>query len=115
ATATISNAGALTTSDYRLQYDGVNYNVTRLSDGAVTTFAAFPQTIDGVDFDLTAGAVAGDVFMIRPTVAGAAGFNVPITHKSQIAAAAPIRTAYTTTNTGIAQISAGSVDATFTP
>lgn len=114
ATATISNAGALTTSDYRLQYDGVNYNVTRLSDGAVTTFAAFPQTIDGVDFDLTAGAVAGDTFMIRPTVAGAAGFNVAITDKSEIAAAAPIRTAVATTNFGIAQISAGSVDATYT-
>jgi len=87
-TASISNVNALTTSDYRLQFDGTNYTVTRLSDNTPTTFAAFPQTIDGVTLNLTAGAAAGDSFLIRPTVNGASGFGVAITDPAKIAAAA---------------------------
>jgi flagellar hook-associated protein 1 FlgK len=87
--ASISNAGALTTSDYRLQYDGANYTVTRLSDNTSTTFASFPQTIDGIDLDLASGtAAAGDSFLIRPTVNGASGLRVAITDPAAIAAAA---------------------------
>lgn len=87
-TASISNPNALTTSDYQLQYDGTNYTVTRLSDNTSSTFASFPQTIDGVVLNLTAGAAAGDSFLIRPTVAGASGFGVAITDPAKIAAAA---------------------------
>ena len=83
-----SNVNALTTSDYRLQYDGTNYTVTRLSDNSTTTFASFPQTIDGVDLNLASGtAVAGDSFLIRPTVGGASGFGVAITDPAKFAAA----------------------------
>lgn len=117
ATASISNAGALTTSDYRLQVVGPgSYKVTRLSDGNATSFATFPQTIDGVDFNMSAGTQAtGDDFVIKPTVAGAANFNVAITDRTKIAVAAPIRTAAVATNTGTGKISAGSVDGNFTP
>lgn len=87
-TASISNPNALTTSDYQLQFDGTNYTVTRLSDNTSSTFAALPQTIDGVILNLTAGAAAGDSFLIRPTVAGASGFGVAITDPAKIAAAA---------------------------
>ena len=87
-TASISNVNALTTSDYRLQFDGTNYTVTRMSDNTPTIFAAFPQTIDGVTLNLTAGAAAGDSFLIRPTVNGASGFGVAITDPAKIAAAA---------------------------
>ena len=87
--ASISNAGALTTSDYRLQYDGTNYTLTRLSDNTTTTFATFPQTVDGVDLNLASGtATAGDSFLIRPTATGATGFAVAITDPANIAAAA---------------------------
>lgn len=86
--ASISNAGALTTSDYRLRYDGANYTLTRLSDNTDTTFAAFPQTVDGVELTLAGTPDPGDSFLIRPTAAGASGFNVAITDPEQIAAAA---------------------------
>ena len=124
ATASISNANVLTTSDYRLQVVTAPvagppavagaYRVTRLSDG--TTFGAgLPQTIDGVDFAMSAGTqVAGDEFLIKPTANGAAGFGVAITDVAKIAAAAPIRTAAASANLGAGQISAGSVDATYT-
>ncbi|MBI1889229.1 MAG: flagellar hook-associated protein FlgK [Burkholderiales bacterium] len=114
--ATISNVNALTISDYQFQYVGVgNYRVTRLSDGAVTNSATLPMTVDGLDFSLTAGVLAaGDVFLIKPTAAGAAGFNVLINDPAKIAAAAPIRTAAPVTNAGSGKISAGSVDSTYT-
>jgi len=86
--ASISNVNALTTSDYQMSYDGANYTVTRLSDKTSTTFASFPQTIDGVDLSLTSGAVAGDIFLIRPTAKGASGMGMAITDPADIAAAA---------------------------
>lgn len=111
--ANISNVNALTISDYQLKYTGSNYTVTRVSDGAVTSFATFPQTIDGVTFNLTGTPATGDNFLIRPTVTGATGLNVKITDPSLLAAAAPIVTAATTANLGSGKISAGSVDSTY--
>jgi len=87
--ASIDNANALTISDYRLQYDGANYTLTRLSDNTTTTFATFPQIVDGVELNLTSGAPAtGDSFLIRPTVNGASGFGVAMTDPAGFAAAA---------------------------
>lgn len=113
ATASITDVNALTTSDYRLQYDGTNYTVTRVSDGKATTFASFPQTIDGISFNLTGTPAAGDNFLIKPTATGATAFGVNISDLSLIAAAAPIVTSATTSNTGTGVISAGSVDSTY--
>lgn len=117
--ASISDANALTTSDYRLQYDGTNYTLVRLSDKTATAITGFPQTVDGIEVNLVAGAAsAGDSFLIRPTVNGASGFSVAITDPKQIAAAAAlpdpaIATAASGTNTGTASIGAGSVDASY--
>ena len=112
-TASITDVSKLTTSDYRLKYDGTNYAVTRVSDGAVTTFATFPQTIDGVAFNLTGVPATNDNFLIRPTSTGASAFGLSITDSSQIAAAAPIVTAATISNTGTGTISSGSVDSSY--
>ncbi len=113
-TASISNAGALTISDYSVRYDGTaaNYTVTRLSDGATTTFANFPKTIDGVDFNLASGTVNnGDSFLIKPTANGASSISVAVTDKSKIALASPVTTSTVSTNTGTAKISAGVTNA----
>lgn len=114
--ASISNVDALTTSDYRLSYDGTNYKVTRLSDNAsMYSGATFPTgTIDGVDFSVTSGTMAtGDEFLIRPTVNGASGLNVLIKDVKEIAAATPIRTGAPSTNTGTGAISAGNITSAF--
>ena len=118
--ASIVDAGALTTSDYMLKTISAavppaagSYQITRLSDGATTTFSSFPQTVDGVSFDLGSGSPAtGDSFLIQPTANGATGFSVAISDVSKIAAAAPIRTATTVANTGSGSISAGAIDST---
>lgn len=110
-TAAFSDYAALTASDYRLNYDGANYTLTRLSDNAMQTFAGFPQTVDGVTLTLATGsAMPGDSFLIRPTASGARDIGVAVSDPAKIAAAAPVRTAADMTNTGSASISAGSVN-----
>lgn len=117
-TAAITNASQLTVSDYRLKYDGTNYIVTRLSDSTqLYSNAAFPaaaNVIEGVTLANTGTFTAGDEFVIQPTRNGASGFSVAVNDITKIAAAAPIRTAVVTTNTGTGKISAGSVDSTYT-
>ncbi len=115
----VSDVNALTTSDYRLDYDGATYTVTRLSDNAaVYSNAAFPGVIaaEGLTFSLTAGVVAaGDSFLIQPTRTGARDIGLALTDTRRIAVAAPIRTAEATnasgvpTNTGSGRIGAGAV------
>ena len=115
--ASITNVSALTTNDYRLSYDGTNYKVTRMPDSvSMYSGAAFPgAAIDGVSFSLTSGTMAaGDEFIVKPTINGAANFNVLINDLSKIAAGTPIRTAAPTANSGSGTISSGKVDASFT-
>lgn len=116
-TASITDASKLTTSDYRVQMIGANYVVTRMSDNVdVYSGAAFPgaadQAIPGVTLSMPTAMVAGDEFVIRPTVDGAANFAVAIKDVAKVAAAAPIRTAAPTTNTGTGKISPAVVSST---
>ncbi len=119
-TASVSNVNALTTSDYRLDYNGANYTLTRLSDNAVISsvpFGAFPQTIasEGLTLTLTAGAVAGDSFLIQPTRTAAKDVGVVTSDPTRIALAGPLVTREATnanglpTNLGTGKISAGNV------
>jgi len=110
-TATNSNVGALTASDYRLSFNAGTWTLTRLTDSTVSTFAAFPQTIAGITFASPSGVAAnGDSYLIQPTRQGARDISVAVTDTARIAAAAPTRTASTLTNTGSATIGAGTVN-----
>jgi flagellar hook-associated protein 1 FlgK len=112
--ATVTDVAKLTQSDYKVSYDGTNYTVTRLSDNQQTPInpypQAVPQEIDGVSYAITGTAATGDSFLVRPTINGAAGFNVALTDRSKIAAAAPIITSAPISNKGNAKIGEGSVD-----
>jgi flagellar hook-associated protein 1 FlgK len=108
--ASISNVNALTTSDYRLQYDGTGYTMTQLPNGSPVPVVN-GDTVDGITLSLSGTPVAGDSFLIRPTAKGASGISVAITDPASLAAAAPIRTGAASANTGSAAISAGSVNA----
>lgn len=117
---TISNASALTTSDYRLDYDGTNYTLTRQSDGQTWSNASLAtlstNAAQGITLSLASGTPsAGDSFLIRPTAAGASSIDVAISDPNLIAAAAPISAAAATANTGTAQITQPTVDATTQP
>ncbi|MDX9975194.1 MAG: flagellar hook-associated protein FlgK [FCB group bacterium] len=59
-------------SDYRLEYNGSDYTLTRLSDDLVRSFQSIPITVDGIAISLSGGSFAGtaaspDVFLIRPS------------------------------------------------
>ena len=113
-TATIVDAGALSTSDYKVSYDGSAYSVLRLSDQKPFAISAgVPTTIDGVEFTLSGTAIRGDNFLVKPTINGAADFKVLLTHGSKIAARAPIATGMALDNTGTAKVSPGSVTKDF--
>lgn len=111
--ATIANANALTSSDYRLQNNAGTYTVTRLSDNTVTTLAGFPgapATVDGVTISLSSGVInSGDSFLIQPTRNGARDISVAISDPRKIAAAAPISTSKSLSNLGSASVSPGEV------
>ncbi len=118
-TAVISDPSKLTQSDYKVNYDGAKYVVTRMSDNQQTTISPYPQTgaqtIDGIEFSINGASDTGDNFMVRPTINGAANFAVALADRSKIAAAGPITTNTPLTNTGTARISEGSVEAGYTP
>lgn len=113
--ASISDVGALTSSDYRFSFDGTNYTLTRLSDGTTSSTTtvpsgAVPLTFQGIS--VTAATInSGESFLIQPTRNGARDLAVAITDTAKIAAAAPIRTNAALANTSTATISAGSVNA----
>ncbi len=113
-TAEISDVDNLTTSDYRFSYDGANYTLTRLSDNhsvstAVVPTVGSPLILDGLS--ITSATInANERFLIQPTINSAKDISVNITDTAKIAAAAPIRTTSTLTNTGNATISQGSIN-----
>jgi flagellar hook-associated protein 1 FlgK len=103
---------ALTGSDYTLRFNGgTSYTLTRMSDNLVTNFATLPLTpVDGLTLSTTAGAVAGDSFLIRPTVNGARDIAPVITDPAKIAAASPVRSNAAIANLGTGKISAATVN-----
>jgi flagellar hook-associated protein 1 FlgK len=107
---TIANLAGLTTSDYRLTFNGAGYTLLRLSDNTTTNYANLPQTVDGITITAPAPVTAGDSFLIRPTANGARDIALVTNDPNKIAAAAPIRTA-TVVNTGTGTISSGTVNA----
>jgi flagellar hook-associated protein 1 FlgK len=118
---TVNSVSNLSTSDYRLTYDGTNYTLIRLEDSATwtspdfTTWTSGATTttwpIDGITIGTgTWVPVAGDNFLIQPTRTGARDIGVLFSDPRMIAAAAPMRTAPTLANTGTGTISAGTVN-----
>ncbi len=100
----LTDSTALTTSDYKLQYDGSNYTLSRLSDD--TTFTGTgPFSVDGLTIDITGAASSGDSFLIRPTRKAAREFGMNISNINDIALASPIRSISPVSNLGTGEIS----------
>jgi flagellar hook-associated protein 1 FlgK len=116
--AVISDPAQLTDSDYKVESDGSNFFITRLSDSKRTKVdpynpAGTTQTVDGVDFSFKGNAAAGDNYLVRPTAYGASGFQSALSDVSQIAAGSPVATSAPIANKGTGLISAGSVSASY--
>jgi flagellar hook-associated protein 1 FlgK len=114
ATVSVSNVGALTTSDYILSYKGGAYSLTNAADGSVVPVggsgtALSPLTAAGLSIVLSATPAAGDQFLIQPTAQAAGTFSVVLSNPSQLAAAGAIQASAASGNTGTATISGGTV------
>ncbi len=122
----VVDANALTTADYRLNYDGSNWSVTNLSTGQPvsgatvgTSGSATVLSFDGVQVKVS-GAQAGNSFEVQPTRYGALNFQSVLTNPTQIAAASPyvssagqmLSGSLVNTNLGNLTLSAGQYSAT---
>jgi len=112
----ITNSSVLTTSDYRLEFDGTNYSARRLSDNQTMTVTENPagtlsfQDSAGRDqgFQVVAGTpapAAGDSFVLQPTRIGASTMTTVLDQADQLAFAAPIRAEANLQNRGNGTIS----------
>lgn len=113
-TATRTDVGALTGRDYILEMTGSGWQLRDSLNGTSvpmtgTGTAADPFVADGLELEVGGTADVGDTFLIRPTRGAITDMNVLITDPSKVAAAAPIRTAATSGNSGSGTISAGEV------
>lgn len=85
----INDATDVLSSDYKLAYDGTNYNITRLSDNStVSSSASLPATVDGLTFTISSGTMAtGDEFYIYPTRSMASSLTLAISDVNKLAMA----------------------------
>lgn len=101
----------LVASDYRIDYVGGTYWLTRLADGARVDASTLPGytasganvsfTYEGLNFTLAGAPPAnGDVFLAQPLRAAARSFDVALTQSVQIAAASPVQAQVPATNLG---------------
>ena len=112
----ISDSSVLTTSDYRLEFDGTNYSARRLSDNQPMTVTQNPPgTLSFQDsggrnqgFQVVLGTpapAAGDSFVLQPTRIGASTMSTVLDQADQLAFAAPIRAEANLQNRGNGVIS----------
>lgn len=111
--AVVTDPGALTQSDYTVRSDGTDYFVIRQSDNTSTKITTVPQTIDGIAFSASGAAVLGDSYAVRPTINGAAQFEVLLTDRTKIAAAAALVSEAKVQNTGSGAISEAAYGAAY--
>ncbi|TFL13643.1 flagellar hook-associated protein FlgK [Pusillimonas caeni] len=89
AGAVLTDANQLTAQDYRVVFDGSNYQITSVPGGSVVYEGdTLPASFDGVEFDISGGTpMAGDSWLVQPTRNAAGSLKLAIDSASQIAAA----------------------------
>lgn len=114
AAVSVGSLGALTADNYTLSYQAGAYSLTDSTTGASVALSgtgtvADPLTAAGLSIVLTGTPDSGDKFLIQPTAQAAGSFGVSLTNPAGIAAASALQTSASTTNTGTATISSGTV------
>lgn len=107
----IIDTTVLTTSDYRLEFDGTSYKARRLSDNEILTINENPPgTLSFTDrkgrdqgFQIELGSptpAAGDSFLLQPTRRGATDIQAVLKQADELAFAAPLRAESNSQNRG---------------
>lgn len=114
-----ANPSQPTSSDYTLSYNGTTYtltdNATGSTVGTTTTLGSGTATIGGLALTLSGTMNSGDSFAIQPTRGALNGFTLATSNTSAIAAASPVLVSASSTNTGSATVTQGTVSAGYTP
>ncbi|WP_456445886.1 flagellar hook-associated protein FlgK [Thiolapillus sp.] len=105
-----NDVGKVTGADYKLQFNGGTWNMTRTDTGETVAMtgsgtAADPFVADGLSIVVDPAAVAGDSFLLQPTRQGAASLQGLIDDPALVSAASPVLTTEASTNTGSGRIS----------
>ncbi|HCU84669.1 MULTISPECIES: flagellar hook-associated protein FlgK [unclassified Methylophilus] len=89
ASASITDASLLTSSDYTVKYNSGQYTITRLSDKSVMwQGASLPATVDGMQIDVnTSTPTEGDSYLIKPTQYSAGQLSLAFTNVDKLAMA----------------------------
>jgi flagellar hook-associated protein 1 FlgK len=87
-----ANISALNTENYTLGFNGTVWSLSRVSDGQPVAMTGNgvpgdPFVFDGLNVEVTAGAVAGDRFLIQPTRSGGSAIGLLVSNPREIAAA----------------------------
>ncbi|PIJ51928.1 flagellar hook-associated protein FlgK [Erwinia sp. OLTSP20] len=92
--ASYTDSSAVTSSDYQIDFDGSQWNVTRLSDNSTVSVTSGKDgngnptlSFDGLQIRISGQAAARDSFLLKPVSNVIAGMGVNVTDESQIAAA----------------------------
>ncbi|MCS2172512.1 flagellar hook-associated protein FlgK [Scandinavium sp. TWS1a] len=87
--ATMTDSTQLQASDYKVSYDGTNWQVTRLSDNTnviPTTGSDGSLQFDGLSVKISGGTIkANDSFTVKPVANAIVNMSVALTDSSQIA------------------------------
>jgi len=114
AVARVSDLGAFTGADYRLDYDGSGYSLTRVDTGQIIPLtgagsAADPFVADGLEIEVSGAPAAGDSVLIQSAGQAAATITSLVDDPLDIAMALPTRSSASLQNLGTASISAAAV------
>ncbi len=100
----VTDAGALVASDYRVDRTSGAFTVTRLADGNQTTGLTFPTVIDGLSFTAAGVPADGDSYVVQPFAAAATGLGARPLAPNQLATGYAAMAEATATNKGTAAI-----------
>ncbi len=101
----ITDGAALIASDYRVDYSGGQYRLTRLSDGASWSQASPTFTQDGLTITLAnTPPVDGDRFVVQPLRNASRNMAVALNDISRIAAATPVVASVPASNLGAVRV-----------
>jgi flagellar hook-associated protein 1 FlgK len=104
----------LSDADYKLRFNAGAWELTNKLTGQAIAMTGSGTTADpfiaeGMSIEISAAPANGDTYWLRPTRNGAMDIQMMLADSRQIAAAAPVRSAAASANTGTGVITAGTV------
>lgn len=112
--AAITDASSLAGNDYELRFNGSAWSVVDRSNGTLVPTSgagtvASPLVFNGLSVTATAGAAAGDRYLVRPVANAAIDFGVQVNAPAEIALASPLVSRIDAGNLSQATVGAPSV------